>query len=407
MGAGGDTIALDAEFGGSLKLGDGNDIFNLSAGAIDTVEAGGGADKIMVSAGIISGTATSIKLGAGTDTLSMSSNFHLVSAQIFGGGGADSIVLSGASVEADGILINLDSTVNGGGADTLLINAFTGGSATVKGKGGKDVITFTDSQLQASAQILGNAGADSITIDEIGSGSNATIGGGSGNDTIVMTGVAGQQTSTVVNAGGADSLSLDMFTGADLGGTVYGGTGQDSITFSADIASTGGYEAAAAIGFKSFSDSTADSADLYTFTNAITGAAGSGTVTFNIALDGLGSAHTASTSLNSASITSGVATFSSVSAVSDRHLKVDTLITTTGQYAIFGDTDSNMSAAYLFIQGGDNDIVAKFVNSDGAMTGLATEAVAGSAFNISLIAPTVDPKGLISTHHPLSGGFFG
>ena len=258
----------------------------------------------------------------------------------------------------------------------------------IKGKGGADVITMQDgAALEASSQILGNAGADSIVLDDtFAADSNVTIGGGSGNDTLVFT--ATETGSVVLGGGGRDSLNIDSQSEANGGGTIFGGAGTDSITFSADLATTGA-ELAQAIGFKAFTDSTAGSADLITFDNSVaysgTTTATTGITTFNIALDGLGSAHTAEApSLNSASITSGVATFSSVSAVSDRISKVDALITTTGQYAIFGDTDSDISAAYLFIQGGANDIVTKFVNSNGAITGLFTEAVAGSAFSITM-----------------------
>ena len=44
----------------------------------------------------------------------MTADFHLVSSQILGGGGNDSVVLFGL-VDADKININLDSTSNGGG----------------------------------------------------------------------------------------------------------------------------------------------------------------------------------------------------------------------------------------------------------------------------------------------------
>ena len=379
LGAGGDVVVgSDAEFGGTLKLGDGNDTLTMSAGIIDSLYGGAGSDSVVASA-LISATAAVIGLGAGNDTLSMTADFGAQSAQILAGGGDDSVVLSGI-IDADGISINLDSTANGGGADTLTVK-FTAASAVIKGKGGKDVITISDgSQLQASSQVLGNAGADSIVIDDtFAANSNVTVGGGSGNDTIVLT---ASTTSTVIAlGGGTDSLNIDAATGADEGGTIFGGAGADSLTFSADMADTGTQQMEQAIGFQSFTDSTADAMDLVTFTNSISGAT-TGATTFNIAMDGLGSAHTAEApSLNSATIANGVATFSSVSSLSDRISKVDALISTTGQYAVFGDED--MSAGYLFIQGGSNDIVTKFVNSHGKLTGLATDGVAGSAFQIT------------------------
>jgi hypothetical protein len=382
LGAGGDIIVgHDAQFGGTVKAGAGNDTITLSAGVVDTMLGGAGADSIIASA-LISGNKSLIGLGAGQDTLEIQvGESQLSAASIFGGGGNDSIVLS-AETAMGGLQINLDSTVNGGGADTLMI-AFTGGSAVIKGKGGKDVITVSG-ELNASSQVLGNAGADNITIDGILSADGAaTIGGGSGNDTITLS--ASTTATYILGGGGRDSINIGATTGADGGGTIVGGIGADSITFSSDIDSTGG-EVAQAIGFQSFNDSTANSSDLITFTNSISGGNASGNLVFNIAMDGIGSAETAGTvALNSASITNSVATFSSVSSVADRISKIDGLISTQGQYAVFYDSDDN-SAAYLFIQGGsEQDIVARFDNSDAAaMTGLAAGGEAGSAFTIQI-----------------------
>jgi hypothetical protein len=381
LGAGGDIlVGADAEFGGTVKAGDGNDTITLSAGVVNTMLAGAGNDSIIASA-LISGNKSLIGLGAGQDTLAIEvGESQLSAATILGGGGNDSIVLS-AETAMGGLQINLDSNANGGGADTLMIS-FTGDSAVIKGKGGKDVITVSG-ELNASSQVLGNAGADNITIDAILSADGAaTIGGGSGNDTITLT--AATTATYILGGGGRDSINIGVTTGADAGGTIVGGIGADSITFSADLESTGG-EIANAIGFQSFNDSTANSSDVITFTNSISGGNASGNLVFNIAMDGIGSAETAGTiALNSASITNSVATFSSVSSVSDRISKLDGLITTQGQYAVFMDSDSN-SAAYLFIQGGtEQDIVARFVNTNDVMTGLAAGGEAGSAFTIQL-----------------------
>ena len=126
--------------------------------------------------------------------------------------------------------------------------------------------------------------------------------------------------------------------------------------------------------------------DLVTFTHTdATGEVSGALTTFNIGMIGLGSAETAEApSLNSASIASGVATFSSVTSLDSRISKVDTLISTEGQYAVF--TDASASATFLFIQGGTNDdVVTKFVNTvAGGVTGLATNAAAGSSFTITI-----------------------
>ena len=159
--------------------------------------------------------------------------------------------------------------------------------------------------------------------------------------------VAGSLTGTRINlGGGADSLNIDATTGGAFG-TIVGGSGKDSITFSADLADTG-YTMGQTIGFANFSDSTADGMDLVKFTH--TDATGEDTgsfTTFNIGMIGLGSAETAEApSLNSATIGSGVATFSSVTSVTDRISKVDALIGTEGQYAVFTDASASILSVH-------------------------------------------------------------
>ena len=392
-GAGGDLIVShNSHFAGITKLGDGSDTITMSAGVVaGTLAGGAGADSIIASA-VLSGSASKIALGAGNDTMTFDNDAHLVSALIVGGGGNDSVTISGVA-NANSLQILLDDSNNTvDGNDTLSLK-ITAGSAVIKGLGGNDVITIENgSQLVASSLIQGNAGNDSIVIDDQFSADvNVTIGGGAGNDTIVMTGsvvVAGAFTGTRVNlGGGADSLNIDATTGGAFG-TVVGGLGADSITFSSDLADTG-YQMGQTIGFANFSDSTADGMDIVQFTQTdVTGGQlgiNSGGVTFNISMEGLGSAETAGVpSLNSATIGSGVATFSSVSSIDDRISKVDALLTTEGQYAVF--TGNDASSVYLFIQGGTNDdIVTKFSNTvGGTITGLSTNAGAGSSFTITI-----------------------
>jgi len=381
-GAGADKIiGMDTHLG-LTKMGEGNDTIQLSAGLITTLEGGSGADSLVNSA-VVSATAAAIKMGAGNDTIGLTASALLNSAEILGGGGADSIVFS-SNAEQSFLLINGDSGVNGGGNDTLTL-AFTGASSTVKGKGGADLITLQGAgELNASSQVLGNAGADSIIIDAtISADSNVTIGGGAGNDTIVLTSVA--TGSVVQGGGGVDSINIDFVAGAgaDSGfATLAGGAGKDSVTFSAQAGVTTGALIATQIKFEAFTDSTADGMDLYTFTQ--TGAAVSaGGTKFMVNVGAIASANTAGTiNYNSASIAAGVATFSSVSALSSRIEKLDGLLTTTGQYALF--TDVNASAGYIFVQGGDSDIVAKFENTESVdASGLAV-AGNGSAFTITL-----------------------
>ena len=97
-----------------------------------------------------------------------------------------------------------------------------------------------------------------------------------------------------MNLGGGRDSNIDKQTAANVGGTIFGGAGTDSRP-SVQTSPTPVLRLLKPSA-SSHSDSTADSADLITFTNSISGTtagATTGYIAFNIALDGLGSAHTA------------------------------------------------------------------------------------------------------------------
>ena len=258
-------------------------------------------------------------------------------------------------------LINLDSSVNGGGADTIRIQNAVDivgvQSSTIKGKGGQDQITISG-ELGASARIEGNAGADLITLNGAFAADNGFVGAGSGNDTILVTGNnLNASAATVQGGGGSDFIDL----GANAGGLgylgtglmVYGGAGQDTIDIGG--AATGTIVGAAATGvvaFGSLTDSSLDAID------TVTGVAGYSGI--NFALDtaaGITSftigAFTDS-DLTTPSITAGIcsgATWESAdSSVTARVTQLDELLTTKGTLVGF---DAN-GTEYIFVQGGSS-----------------------------------------------------
>jgi len=80
-----------------------------------------------------------------------------------------------------------------------------------------------------------------------------------------------------------------------------------------------------------------------------------------------------------ASASNGVAVFSgsAVSSVSERVSKLDSLLTTNGQFAVFEDVSG--SAGYLFIQGGTTDTVVKLNESTGGLSGFSAASVVSNS----------------------------
>lgn len=222
--------------------------YAVETGGLVTIDAGAGADTMIVNVGA--------QDSAGT-----------ISAGIFNGGsGADSItfnLLFGSDLET----VNTGTIIDGGsGADTigLLANASAGGSTAdvqIRGGAGADLIT---AQFGSGGGVAGEfgsltadggAGADTISVVfsatsaatggyEAGAGSGGVFGGGADADSIsVIFDNAAVGTGGIVKLGslrggaGADTLTLGAnlaITGeeSNIRGSFNGGAGADSLVFS-------------------------------------------------------------------------------------------------------------------------------------------------------------------------------
>ena len=354
LGAGADQFSgVGVSFSAStLKLGGGNDTLTLAALTGNTFAAagakllaGGGDDSITFSqpsGGSLS--SLEIGLGAGADTLSLQHSGGLSSANIYGGGGADSIVVSGI-VSGAGFLLNGDSTVNGGGADTITFDVSVTAS-TVKGKGGADVITV--SALTYSSRIEGNAGADSIVMSAGIVSTGNFIGGGSGNDTIEIGGaITGISAGTLALGGGADSLYISALAVDDMTGlTIKGGAGADTI----DIKGVG---LSGHFAYDALTDSTVAAYDTILSAAATGGifsvsAVMTTTLTTGVIID------STSATINTGVVTDGILSgsdFKTSQSVTARAEFVDSKASTKGNVVFFEANDDDM---YLFIQGGSS-----------------------------------------------------
>ena len=370
-GAGGDSLTFTGTIASEsvVKAGDGNDTLTFGSGDYQSSQIllGDGADSIVIgnNTETVSGSDAKLGLGAGADTLTLDVN-DFNSATIFGGGGADSITISGMGTESS-VLINLDSTVNGGGGDTLNLSDAIGEDSTIKGKGGADFITV--SGLSLSSRVEGNAGGDSITISGVVATTGQFIGGGQGNDTLVVADITESGFMTIQGGGGNDSIDLLSFSGQD--NFIFGGAGADTIDF--------GTLHSGEIGFSAFTDSTLASMDTLTGAATVSGM----TLNFSAANQTFATGVLASTQTGvSATITDGVATggvFTSAQGVTARVAILDEASGVKGTTFFFDATEGSATVNYLFVQGGttgetSDDLVVKLsLAQSGQVVNLETD----------------------------------
>ena len=352
-GAGADEFSGQAlVFSASTLLGgDGNDTITYDLGSLQSsnINAGGGVDLVTITASTgLSGT--TFGLGSGNDTLNITlgaGDGGFESANIFGGGGNDSILITGVIDHTKGLFINGDSTTDGGGADTITIDGGQFSGATVKGKGGKDVITTVDGgDVSDSARIEGNAGADIITISGMTS-TGSFIGGGSGNDTITLGGsIAVASAGKLVGGGGADSIVISALAiNTQDFVTVIGGAGADTI----DIKHAAVDAGTGHLAFDALSDSNLSTMDVVL--SAVTGLEFTISGVSNASLSKGVIVDVGSATIDTATITDGIlenADFKTAGGVTARTEFIDSKATTTGSTVLF----QAGTKSYLFIQGG-------------------------------------------------------
>jgi hypothetical protein len=240
---GSDSIFIQsAAVKGSELLGlAGNDTIDLTQGAAtDTsavgmvVRASDGNDIINGSSlGVFSAGGHTLIAGSGNDTINLSgSNGDWIK----GNEGADRVVLSGTGAfsaialggGADELILNSAITVDrialGDGHDKISASTVVFATAgSIVGGAGRDTIDLTISDGVDSAYINGGALQDSITLQGIEVGT--TVKGMGGADTITLSG-DGATSAFIAGGEGADLITL---SGVENASTVAGGSGNDTI----------------------------------------------------------------------------------------------------------------------------------------------------------------------------------
>lgn len=349
-GAGNDKIDLEHDAGGVLKS--------------TTVQGGQGVDTIGLSADA-SVTASSVYIlgGGGNDAISAHLDGVFLGSTVAGGGGADTIVVDVAGTASAAVVLgdamnNIDSY---DGGDTITFSAAAANGVTIQGMGGNDKIT-ADVAAAGGVLIQTNVGDDSVYFS--GDFDSSQIQLGAGADLLSFSGEFATDVNSAYIYGGGGNDTIQFFGDIASGGgfhlgtaaTVFGGAGAD--VFSADNADATGV--AFTFGYSAASDSTLSAMD----TIAFGGASTEGIIRFNYLP---GSTEEASFSATKASSTNGIVTFTSTynEDVTARAQYVDSQTTTAGAAAVFVD---GAGLHYLFVQGGDDDLVVQLTDAANSKT---------------------------------------
>ena len=337
----------------------------------------------------------------GTDSINMEvASGAFVNSQVLGGGGNDTIFLDFASGSAftaaggggdDAISFIADSASNsflGGDVEGLALSdwdgndsisgSIKGGSGvTVFGGGGNDEIVF-DIDAMKDLDIAGNQGNDTIRVSGTLGYLSAEIMAGGGDDLVLASGVQ-MSGASIFGGGGNDTIQYG--TGANSTGdlTIFGGAGADVMAGTSSAA-----EAGVVFGYSAFSDSTLSSMD------TIAHGLGTGTtVAFNYIPGGLTRASNfdESGAAFNYTATDGVVTFSgsTYSELTARVESLDSTLTTTGATVVFKDADS---VAYVFTQGGSDDLLVKIEGTAVGDLGLTVSTVGSNSIITATRATT-------------------
>ena len=383
-GAGNDTISIIESNFDQVKGNGGDDRVAFSAGTVSSIGLGGGADTISLTH---YSTVTRLSLGDGHDLVSAGSKITFATAaSVIGGGGRDTIQLEVKSSDIGSAFIN------GGALQDLISLESLRENSTVKGMGGADTIMLTN-RFGNSAFIAAGAGADVVTLsgrgdvhDSVGS----TIAGGSGNDSIAILHNIATLSALILGGAGADSISFNGIADEDDYSkvNVMGGLGADTITFSAGAIASGAADSTkfGTVKYSSFSESNLANEDLIDLNNANITSGGLATqLTFEVDFaDPLSSVSVSEVvgavklgdATFSGNIAASVLTISGIYNVSSTTALAGTVDTLTlaggrGASVLFTTKGGNN---FLFVQGGTTG------TDDDSIIGLGTLSGAGIGF---------------------------
>lgn len=203
--AGTDTITLVAQ-SDEAQGGDGNDsvIVNFAGVGKQTITGGKGNDTVTINSASQTDK-MSVRLGEDNDLLAFTGG-SLVSSTFAGNQGNDTVSLLGGAT--------LSFVGAGQGSDSIAVTAGAISNTTVFGGKGSDTINFNGTGAHSFATLNAERGNDRVNLTGTNTFANSTIGLGKGFD------------------------SLNMGTGLN-GGTIAGGSLDDTISFAANLSASG------------------------------------------------------------------------------------------------------------------------------------------------------------------------
>ncbi len=191
-----------------------------------------------------------LQTNAGNDTIALGTSLTRASASTFAAGDGNDWVGWATNVDGNfststnaGATVAKSDLQGGKGNDTIVLDGgstFTAFSANLNA--GNDKITVDSANFQGGSYIGLGAGNDIFSGDVVNAFTTSTLAGGKGNDTIEFISIgAGSAVASVV-AGDRNENSNATDDGADLitvagngfiSSTIYGGGGNDSLSFQA------------------------------------------------------------------------------------------------------------------------------------------------------------------------------
>ena len=182
----------------------------------------------------------------GNDSIALGDAVSTVSASTLAGGAGDDIIGSFKNVNNVWTGTKLSSTFKGarieGGAGNDTIHFSGDGNFTstyLNANKGNDVVKFLGYQDTLNASEIGLGQGDDVFSGDIATLTSTTIAGGKGNDTIVFSGATiensiiggARANNDVLDGDGADLIKTEYVTNFTAS-TIYGGGGNDTVTFS-------------------------------------------------------------------------------------------------------------------------------------------------------------------------------
>ena len=186
---------------------------------------------------------------AGNDSIALGDSLVTVSSTTFAGGAGNDLIGSFTNVNDVWTAAGIVATVNGSefqgglGDDTIdLSGAATYSALNVNANQGNDLVSLDGGIVTINKSTIGLGAGNDTFSGNIVQFTASTLAGGKGNDTITLHANSAENVviggdranANPLDGDGADSIYIESGT-VFTASTIYGGGGNDTVTFSADM----------------------------------------------------------------------------------------------------------------------------------------------------------------------------